>query len=128
MKFVTFQGDSARPGAGVLLGEQVVALAGAGFPDMLSVLAGGSSARAKIDDFVQNPPANAACPLSALRLLAPVPRPPKLICVGMNYRDHAAETGQEIPSVPTIFTKFSNIVIGPGQPIVLPKNSRKPDY
>jgi 2-keto-4-pentenoate hydratase/2-oxohepta-3-ene-1,7-dioic acid hydratase in catechol pathway len=48
--------------------------------------------------------------------------------VGLNYRDHAAEARQETPKVPTIFAKFSNVVIGPGQPIVLPRNSRKPDY
>ena len=127
MKFVTFQGGSAAPGAGVLLGDQVVALASAGFPDMLSVLASESSLD-RIRDFVKNPPAGSTHPLSAVRLLAPVPRPPKLICVGLNYRDHAAEARQEIPTVPTIFAKFSNTVIGPGEPIVLPKNSRKTDY
>ena len=46
----------------------------------------------------------------------------------LNYRDHAREAGVEIPSVPTIFSKFSNVVIGPGAPIVLPKNSTRPDY
>src|SRR6185312_11406777 len=45
-----------------------------------------------------------------------------------NYRDHAAESRSEIPKVPTIFSKFSNVVIGPGAPIVLPKNSTRPDY
>jgi 2-keto-4-pentenoate hydratase/2-oxohepta-3-ene-1,7-dioic acid hydratase in catechol pathway len=48
--------------------------------------------------------------------------------VGLNYRDHAAEARLEIPKVPTIFNKFTNVVIGPGEPIVLPKVSRKPDY
>jgi 2-keto-4-pentenoate hydratase/2-oxohepta-3-ene-1,7-dioic acid hydratase in catechol pathway len=48
--------------------------------------------------------------------------------VGLNYRDHAAESHSEIPSVPTIFSKFSNTVTAPGGPIVLPKNSTKPDY
>src|SRR5881394_4491143 len=58
----------------------------------------------------------------------PISRPPKFICVGLNYRDHAAESRSEIPKVPTIFSKFSNVVIGPGDPIILPKLSRKPDY
>jgi 2-keto-4-pentenoate hydratase/2-oxohepta-3-ene-1,7-dioic acid hydratase in catechol pathway len=66
--------------------------------------------------------------LASVKLLAPVPRPPKLICVGLNYRDHAAESRSEIPKVPTIFSKFSNVVIGPGESIILPKASRKPDY
>ena len=128
MKFVTFQGANARAGAGVLLGDRVVGLAPAGFADILSVLASGPEGFTKIQSFVQNPPADSTFPLSSVQLLAPVPRPPKLICVGLNYRDHAAEARQEIPTVPTIFAKFSNVVIGPGQPIVLPKNSRKPDY
>jgi 2-keto-4-pentenoate hydratase/2-oxohepta-3-ene-1,7-dioic acid hydratase in catechol pathway len=61
-------------------------------------------------------------------LRAPIPRPPKIICIGLNYRDHAAESKMEIPAVPTIFAKFPTAVIGPGEPIVLPKNSSKPDY
>jgi 2-keto-4-pentenoate hydratase/2-oxohepta-3-ene-1,7-dioic acid hydratase in catechol pathway len=128
MKFVTFQRPGARAEVGVLLGDQVAGLAGAGFADMLSVVASGPEGRGKIENFVQNPPADAMVPLSSIRLLAPVPRPPKLICVGLNYRDHAAEARQEIPKIPTIFAKFSNVVIGPGQAIVLPRNSRKPDY
>ena len=128
MKFVTFQGAKARAEVGVLAGERVISLAGAGFADMLSVVGSGAEGRAKIENFVGNPPAEATFPLTSIQLLAPIPRPPKLICVGLNYREHAAETRQEIPKVPTIFAKFSNVVIGPGQPIVLPKNSRKPDY
>jgi len=128
MKFVTFEGANARAGAGVLLGDRVIGLAAAGFVDMLAVLASGSQGRSKIDKFIAVPPADSTFPLSAVRLRAPVPRPPKLICVGLNYRDHAAETNAKIPDVPTIFAKFSNVVIGPGDAIVLPKNSRKPDY
>jgi len=127
MKFVTFQGAS-RADAGVVFGDRVVSLAAAGFADMLAVLASGTEGRASIDAFVSNPPADSTFPLASVRLLAPVPRPPKLICIGLNYRDHAAEARQEIPKVPTIFAKFSNVVIGPGEPIVLPKISRKPDY
>jgi len=127
MKFVTFQGVS-RAEAGVVLGDRVVSLAAAGFADMLAVLASGAQGRGVIDGFVSNPPAVSTFPLASVRLLAPVPRPPKLICIGLNYRDHAAEARQEIPKVPTIFAKFSNVVIGPGEPIVLPKISRKPDY
>jgi 2-keto-4-pentenoate hydratase/2-oxohepta-3-ene-1,7-dioic acid hydratase in catechol pathway len=127
MKFVTFQGAS-RAEAGVVLGDRVIGLAGAGFADMLAVLTSGAEGRAKIENFVHNPPADSIFPLASVRLLAPLPRPPKLICIGLNYRDHAAEAHQEIPKVPTIFAKFSNVVIGPGEAIVLPKISRKPDY
>ena len=114
MKLVTFQKGNEAPQAGALSGDRVVALG----DSMINVIA--NNARAKSDA-----PSYA---LSEVKLLAPIPRPPKLICVGLNYRDHAAEARQEIPKVPTIFAKFSNVVIGPDQPIVLPRNSRKPDY
>ncbi|PWU09453.1 MAG: 5-oxopent-3-ene-1,2,5-tricarboxylate decarboxylase, partial [Terriglobia bacterium] len=65
---------------------------------------------------------------SHVRLLAPIPRPPKIIGIGLNYRDHAEEQKAEIPPVPAVFAKFPTSVIGHGQNIVLPKNSTKPDY
>ena len=62
------------------------------------------------------------------RLCAPVPRPPKFICVGLNYRDHAEEGGHEIPAVPTLFNKFATSVAAPGERIVLPAASKFVDY
>lgn len=70
-------------------------------------------------------------PVSALadvRLLAPVPRPGKIIGIGLNYRDHAAETGQDIPTTPVVFAKFSTSVSGPYDPIVYPAQSTRLDY
>ncbi len=93
---------------------------------MLAVLADGVEAKTKIAKWVDQRPQSVA--LNTIELLAPIPRPPKLICVGLNYRDHALETKMEIPKRPTIFAKFSNAIIGPGSPIVLPKNSTQPDY
>jgi 2-keto-4-pentenoate hydratase/2-oxohepta-3-ene-1,7-dioic acid hydratase in catechol pathway len=63
-----------------------------------------------------------------IRTLAPIPRPPKIICLGLNYRDHAEEQGAKLPEVPLIFAKPPTAVIGPGQPIVIPKESEKTDY
>lgn len=59
---------------------------------------------------------------------APVPRPGKIICIGLNYRNHAIESGMEIPSSPIIFSKFVTSVAAPGGPIVIPKGSEKVDY
>jgi 2-keto-4-pentenoate hydratase/2-oxohepta-3-ene-1,7-dioic acid hydratase in catechol pathway len=128
MKFITFRKPSGPPQAGVLVEDRVISLAGAGFSDMFAILTGGALARAKVDNWVYQPSADDVFSLSSVKLLAPIPRPPKFICVGLNYRDHAAETGMEIPKTPTIFSKFSNVVIGPGDPIVLPANSTRPDY
>ena len=128
MRLVTFRRSGGGAEAGAVVGDQVVSLVGAGFSDMLSVLAGGSEAKAKIENWIYSPPPTATIALETAELLAPIPRPPKLICIGLNYRDHALETKMEIPKRPTIFSKFSSAVIGPGQPIVLPKNSSQPDY
>jgi 2-keto-4-pentenoate hydratase/2-oxohepta-3-ene-1,7-dioic acid hydratase in catechol pathway len=59
---------------------------------------------------------------------APVPRPGKIVCVGLNYRDHAAEIGLAVPATPVIFSKFSSCVIAPGEPVVIPTTSQKVDY
>lgn len=63
-----------------------------------------------------------------LELLAPIPSPSKIICVGLNYADHARETGKEIPAEPVIFNKFPSAVNAHGKPILLPKLSEKVDY
>jgi 2-keto-4-pentenoate hydratase/2-oxohepta-3-ene-1,7-dioic acid hydratase in catechol pathway len=62
------------------------------------------------------------------RLLPPVPNPGKVVCIGLNYRDHAEETGAPIPSEPVVFNKFPSTVVGPGEPIVLPRVSAMVDY
>jgi 2-keto-4-pentenoate hydratase/2-oxohepta-3-ene-1,7-dioic acid hydratase in catechol pathway len=65
-------------------------------------------------------------PLAQAALCAPVPDAHKIICIGLNYRDHAEETGQEIPVAPMWFAKFANSLSGSGQPIVLP--ATHPEY
>ena len=128
MRFVTFRRAGSHPEAGVVRGDEVISLSGAGFPDSLSVIRDGPKRSRQIEAWCARPPAGAAVPLESVNLLAPIPRPPKFICVGLNYRDHAEETKMPIPTVPTIFAKFSTAVIGPGDSIVLPKSSTRPDY
>ncbi|HUQ94487.1 MAG TPA: fumarylacetoacetate hydrolase family protein [Bryobacteraceae bacterium] len=128
MRFVTFRNPKGTPEAGVAAHDHIVSLSGAGFGSMLDVLAGGSAALQKVKEWMVAPPQSAVHPLVGVKLLAPIPRPPKVICVGLNYRDHAEESNMTIPDRPTIFNKFPHTVIGPGEPIVLPKNSGQPDY
>jgi acylpyruvate hydrolase len=66
--------------------------------------------------------------LKAVTLKAPVPRPTKLILVGLNYRDHAEEAKMKIPEEPTLFSKYPNVVVGPGEAIRMPKVSTQIDY
>ena len=63
-----------------------------------------------------------------VRLLAPVPDPQKVICVGLNYKDHAAESGVPAPDEPVLFSKFPSALIGHGESIVLPAASTEVDY
>jgi 2-keto-4-pentenoate hydratase/2-oxohepta-3-ene-1,7-dioic acid hydratase in catechol pathway len=72
--------------------------------------------------------AGAVLPLARVRLVAPVPRPGKVICIGLNYRDHAAESGLALPERPLCFSKFSSCVVGPGADIALPPGSEQVDY
>ena len=63
-----------------------------------------------------------------MRLRAPVPKPGKIVAIGLNYRDHAAESGQPIPEEPILFAKFANSVIGPGEAIQIPRATDRADY
>jgi 2-keto-4-pentenoate hydratase/2-oxohepta-3-ene-1,7-dioic acid hydratase in catechol pathway len=67
-------------------------------------------------------------PLADVRLLPPIPRPGKIMCIGLNYRDHARETGQPIPQYPIVFSKYANTVIAHGDNIVLPRVTDQVDY
>jgi len=65
---------------------------------------------------------------SSVHLSSPIPRPGKIICIGLNYRDHAEESGMAIPTSPIIFSKFGTCVIGSGEPIRIPVGSNQVDY
>ena len=58
----------------------------------------------------------------------PIDRPEKIVCVGLNYRDHAEEQGTELPEAPLLFAKWPNTLIGPGEPIVIPPITKQVDY
>lgn len=107
MRLVSFDG-----GFGSLEGDLVVPLG----DDLVAHLAGEPATRGE------------PVPLDQLRLKAPVPAPGKIVGVGLNYRDHAAEAGLELPDEPTLFAKFANSVVGHGDPVVVPPVTTKPDY
>ena len=66
--------------------------------------------------------------LSDVRLVAPLGNPPRVFAIGLNYHDHAIESKMALPKVPVVFFKMTTGIIGPGENIVLPKNSTQPDY
>ena len=107
MRLVSFEG-----GFGRVEDDEIVPMG----PDLVRYLATGEAADAT------------PVPLGSVRVLAPVPRPGKVVCIGLNYRDHAEESGLPLPEVPILFPKFANSVIGPDAPIVLPPETTEPDY
>jgi len=70
----------------------------------------------------------AVVPLADIRLLAPVPRPGKVICIGLNYKDHAAESKMALPTSPVTFSKYPTAVTHPASPVYLPAATHQGDY
>ena len=129
MKLVTFSTKFATtPTAGVLLddqGDQIVDLAPFGYPTVLSLILCGPSAITEINARLPNAP---RIPFETVTLHAPIPRPPRIFGIGLNYQKHADESKMPVQKVPTVFMKLSSSVTGPDQPILLPKISEQPDY
>jgi 2-keto-4-pentenoate hydratase/2-oxohepta-3-ene-1,7-dioic acid hydratase in catechol pathway len=82
---------------------------------------------ARLRAWVQAQPTLPRVP-AGTRLGAPLKRPSKLICIGLNYSDHAKETNAKIPTEPIIFFKATSALVGPNDPLVIPKNSVKTDW
>ncbi|MFO8009034.1 MAG: fumarylacetoacetate hydrolase family protein [Candidatus Brocadiia bacterium] len=136
MRLVTYIAGGARRG-GAVVGDSVLDLASASHgrilgpvPSFLSDARLLQEARQLIERAATDEDFSARyCrPLSSLQLLSPVPRPGKVLCLGLNYRDHAAESGAPVPEEPIVFAKASSSVIGPAMPIRLPHCSQKVDY
>lgn len=123
MKFVTFAETDAVARPGLLIGDSIVDVSSR-FRSVLSVIHGGDEALKAADSLASGP----RIALDSVKLLAPLPDPPRIFCVGLNYRDHAVESKMEIPKVPTIFLKLPSALIGAHTAIELPSISSQPDY
>jgi 2-keto-4-pentenoate hydratase/2-oxohepta-3-ene-1,7-dioic acid hydratase in catechol pathway len=103
--------------------------AGAGLPEtMLSFIAGGEAARAAVAAALDKAPASAVLDPEEALFLPVLPRPGKIICVGLNYADHSAESGFKQPDYPTLFGRFSTTLIGHRAPMIRPNLSDQLDY
>jgi acylpyruvate hydrolase len=98
----------------------------AGYPGSLGVLI--SKGRSALDAAAATLGKGPAIDLDQVTLLPPLPAPGKIICVGLNYIDHALESGFTVPDYPTIFTRFASSLIGSGAPIIRPTVSTELDY
>jgi 2-keto-4-pentenoate hydratase/2-oxohepta-3-ene-1,7-dioic acid hydratase in catechol pathway len=123
MRIVSFRRDG-KISYGLLEGDEIADLPGldpqlpAAINDALPTLRG----------YVPPAGIRKTASLSDVTLLPVIPGPQKIICIGVNYADHAAETGQAPPPYPTVFAKFANTLAASGDPIVLPSASTMPDY
>jgi 2,4-didehydro-3-deoxy-L-rhamnonate hydrolase len=115
LKLVTYSVGGVEPRVGSLEGEEIRPLAR---EDMIEFIEYGGSPE----------PGEDTVPLGEARIHAPIARPQKVIGIGLNYEDHAAETGADIPDKPIVFAKYSNTVIGPGEAIRIPPITEQADY
>ena len=126
MRLVSYQNSDGAIQPGILQGEEVIDLLASDStlaPSLREILAAGQLPR--LAQLSQDP---RAVRIPRPTLGAPIPDPGKVICIGLNYRDHAEETGAAIPTNPIVFNKFSTAVIGPEQSIRLPASSQQVDY
>jgi acylpyruvate hydrolase len=120
MKLVRFEsGDGVR--LGVLEGTRILDLTAVDAvlfaPDLRGLLDGGDAA---VDEARSAAPGAPALPAFRAKLLAPVPAPSKILCVGQNYMDHIREQKAEMPKTPILFSKAPTCVVGPGDPVRWP--------
>jgi 2-keto-4-pentenoate hydratase/2-oxohepta-3-ene-1,7-dioic acid hydratase in catechol pathway len=127
MKLVTFsQNGTSRTGA--VVDDGVVDLHAADpslAETMIDLLWAGEEAMAKARTAAKS---GRAIPLADVTIEAPIARPGKTLAIGLNYRDHAEESGQEIPKQPIVFAKVSTCITGHGKPVHIPRVSRAVDW
>lgn len=117
MKLVSYSTDDEAPHVGYIEDGEIRPLGGA---SVLEYIERGRSA--------DRQPGGEGVPLEEARLYAPITRPQKIIAIGLNYEDHAAETGGEAPEKPIVFAKYPNTIIGHGEAIRIPSITEQADY
>lgn len=126
MKLIRF-GEPGKEKPGVLLKDGTrIDASGLGSDYSEAFLAGGGLKQ--LESWLQKNASSAPKVASSVRLGPPVTRPSKIVCIGLNYRDHAAETKAEAPKEPVLFFKATTSLVGPNDPVVRPKNSTKVDW
>ena len=118
MKLITYSVGEGGPQVGYVEDGEIRPLGGT---SMLEYIERGRDAN-------RQPGGGEVVALEEARIHAPVAQPSKIIAIGLNYEDHAAETGGEIPEKPIVFAKYPNTVVGPGEAIKIPPITEQADY
>lgn len=129
MRFLTYRSGSNSGLALVAKNDEMRGLASCDehFPgNLLSLLQSGGDALTKAAATLERH--GKLLDASAITYLPPIPRPGKILCVGLNYRDHAEEAGMAIPAYANVFARFATSLVGAGQPVILPRDSNQLDY
>lgn len=119
MKFVSYKHKHDGIRGGVLNGHTVQPLRHACADDVLEHIQSGKA-------FPEVEPVNIA--LSEITLMAPLQQPPRIFCIGLNYREHAAESKMVVQAIPTVFMKLASSITGPDSDVLLPPEATDPDY
>jgi len=119
MKFVSFTHNDTVIRGGVLQGEAVQPLRSVHGDAVLEHILSGEALPA-----MEGSP----IPLAEVTLMAPLQRPPRIFGIGLNYREHAAESKMKVQAVPTVFMKLTSSIVGPGADVLLPPEATEPDY
>jgi 2-keto-4-pentenoate hydratase/2-oxohepta-3-ene-1,7-dioic acid hydratase in catechol pathway len=127
MRLITYRRDSTT-GPALLKDGLVFPLNSLGYADALSFISDTPKRRKEVQEQLDETGSNLLSPISAITLDAPILRPGKILCIGLNYRDHATESKMDPPKFPTVFCKYPHTLIGNGQPIQLPRATKQPDY
>jgi 2-keto-4-pentenoate hydratase/2-oxohepta-3-ene-1,7-dioic acid hydratase in catechol pathway len=127
MRLCVFEATNRR-GVGAVIGDEIADLRAVAphlSPNPVDILAAGAAGIEAVEKALKSAP---RLPLKAVKLCAPVGRPGKILGIGLNYRDHAAETGREPPTTQMWFNKQASAVHGPFDPVMMPAVSTALDY
>lgn len=130
MHLLTFR-TPAGSSVGVVDGDAVVpvrALLSDAPDDMIALIEAGQPLLDRLAAALKTAPADARRPFASLELLSPIPRPGKIICLGLNYALHAKEGGNAVPDYPAFFIRVPSSIVAPDAPVLRPKVSEKLDY
>jgi 2-keto-4-pentenoate hydratase/2-oxohepta-3-ene-1,7-dioic acid hydratase in catechol pathway len=105
--------------------HEVASLSSLGYRSVRNIIEAGSDALDRVRKIESSAP---RVPLSRVTLHAPIPRPPRVFAIGLNYQKHADESKMAVQKVPTVFLKLTSSIVGPDALIILPKISTQPDY
>ena len=126
MKLIRFGPAGAeRPGVQLPDGRRIDA---SGFGEDYGESFFGSDGLERLARWVASEAATAPAVSADVRLGSPIARPSKIVCVGLNYRDHARESGMAVPAEPVLFFKSTTAIVGPNDDVIIPKGSTKTDW